>query len=69
MYYASTMTCVLFCFLKMFEDLDDILISVHMSNEHRSRYQTRIGTFAMNVLSACAPNIEFIYICMCSLIG
>ena len=33
-----------------------------MPSEHRQRYRTRKGTLAMNVLGACTPNMEFIYI-------
>ncbi|KAH6780499.1 hypothetical protein C2S52_011736 [Perilla frutescens var. hirtella] len=42
--------------------LDGTFISVHVSNVDRSRYRTRKGALAMNVLGVCTPNMEFIYI-------
>lgn len=42
--------------------LDGTFISVHVSNIDRTRYRTRKGALAMNVLGVCTPNMEFIYV-------
>ncbi|KAH6836367.1 hypothetical protein C2S53_011227 [Perilla frutescens var. hirtella] len=42
--------------------LDGTFISVHVSHIDRSRYRTRKGALAMNVLGVCTPNMEFIYV-------
>jgi len=42
--------------------LDGTYVSVQVRNEDRPRYRTRKGSIAMNVLGACNPNMEFIYV-------
>uniref|UniRef100_A0A803MRE4 Transposase n=1 Tax=Chenopodium quinoa TaxID=63459 RepID=A0A803MRE4_CHEQI len=42
--------------------LDGTYINVRVTSQERGKYRTRKGTIAMNVLGACAPNMEFIYV-------
>ncbi|XP_057250682.1 protein ALP1-like [Beta vulgaris subsp. vulgaris] len=42
--------------------LDGTMISVTVPSEDRSRYRTRKGNLAMNVLGVCSPEMEFIYV-------
>uniref|UniRef100_A0A803MP58 DDE Tnp4 domain-containing protein n=1 Tax=Chenopodium quinoa TaxID=63459 RepID=A0A803MP58_CHEQI len=42
--------------------LDGIMILVNVPCEDRSKYRTRKGTLAMNVLGVCSPEMEFIYV-------
>ena len=38
------------------------MINVTVPSEDRSKYQTRKGSLAMNVLGVCSPELEFIYV-------
>lgn len=38
------------------------MIGVNVPSEERSKYWTRKGTLAMNVLGVCSPEMEFIYV-------
>lgn len=42
--------------------LDGTMINVTVPNEDRSKYRTRKGSLAMNVLGVCSPELEFIYV-------
>uniref|UniRef100_A0A803LZ68 Myb/SANT-like domain-containing protein n=1 Tax=Chenopodium quinoa TaxID=63459 RepID=A0A803LZ68_CHEQI len=42
--------------------VDGTYINVRVTSQERGKYRTRKGTIAMNVLGACAPNMEFIYV-------
>ncbi|XP_057531016.1 protein ALP1-like [Amaranthus tricolor] len=42
--------------------LDGTMINVTVPSEDRSKYQTRKGSLAMNVLGVCSPELEFIYV-------
>ena len=38
------------------------MIIVNVPCDDRSKYRTRKGTLAMNVLGVCSPEMEFIYV-------
>ena len=38
------------------------MILVNVPCDERSKYRTRKGTLAMNVLGVCSPEMEFIYV-------
>ncbi|XP_057530513.1 uncharacterized protein LOC130808954 [Amaranthus tricolor] len=42
--------------------LDGTMILVNVPCDDRSKYRTRKGTLAMNVLGVCSPEMEFIYV-------
>ncbi|KAL2922652.1 putative nuclease HARBI1 [Bienertia sinuspersici] len=42
--------------------LDGTMINVNVPLEDQSKYRTRKGTISMNVLGACSPEMEFIYV-------
>ncbi|XP_021716148.1 protein ALP1-like [Chenopodium quinoa] len=42
--------------------VDCTLVSVSVPPDDRSKYRTRKGSIAMNVLGACSPDMEFIYV-------
>ncbi|KAL6575415.1 hypothetical protein OROMI_012700 [Orobanche minor] len=42
--------------------LDGTIINVTVPSEDRSKYRTRKGTIAMNILGVCSPDMEFIYV-------
>uniref|UniRef100_A0A803LQD3 25S rRNA (uridine-N(3))-methyltransferase BMT5-like domain-containing protein n=1 Tax=Chenopodium quinoa TaxID=63459 RepID=A0A803LQD3_CHEQI len=50
------------CFQNCLGALDGTFIKVHVPNEDRGRYRTRKENLAMNVLSVCTPNMEFVFV-------
>ncbi|XP_050214811.2 uncharacterized protein LOC126665926 [Mercurialis annua] len=49
------------CFKNCLGALDGTYINVTAPVEERSRYRTRKGNIAMNVLGVCSPDMQFIY--------
>ncbi|XP_021841672.1 protein ALP1-like isoform X1 [Spinacia oleracea] len=50
------------CFKNCVGAVDCTMVSVSVPPEDRSKYRTRKGSIAMNVLGACSPEMEFIYV-------
>ncbi|XP_071913895.1 protein ALP1-like [Coffea arabica] len=50
------------CFKNCLGALDGTLIDVTPPTEQKSRYRTRKGSIATNVLGVCSPNMQFIYV-------
>ncbi|XP_050230424.1 protein ALP1-like [Mercurialis annua] len=50
------------CFKNCLGALDGTYINVKAPVEERSRYRTRKGNIAMNVLGVCSPDMQFIYV-------